>query len=73
MYRLRKNNQLEMKTLISRAVECDDDANKKQLIELWGDSLEKLTPEQRQLVVEILNHKKCAALSLSPAVLTTGV
>jgi len=37
-------------------VESDDDTNKKQLKELWGDSLKRLTPKQRQLVVEILRN-----------------
>lgn len=35
--------------------ESDDDTNRKKLKELWGDSLNKLTPKQRQLVVEILS------------------
>lgn len=34
----------------------DDDANKKILVKLWGNSLNKLTPKQRKLVVEILSN-----------------
>ncbi len=33
----------------------DDDANQKKLETIWGNSLNKLTPKQRQLVVEILS------------------
>ncbi len=43
-----------MKNLTSTPFEYDDDANQKKLKELWGDSLKKLTPKQKQLVVEIL-------------------
>lgn len=45
-----------MKNLTSKSVEYDDDANQKKLKQLWGDSLKKLTPKQRQLVVEILSN-----------------
>ncbi len=37
------------------AAKYDDDINKK-MIDLWGKSWEKLSPKQRQLVGEILNH-----------------
>lgn len=36
----------------------NDDINKKLLVNLWGSSLEKLTPKQRQLVTEILSNQK---------------
>lgn len=36
----------------------NDDANQKELEKLWGDSLRKLTPKQRQLVVETLKNLK---------------
>lgn len=45
-----------MKKLTSMPFEYDDDTNKTKLKELWGDSLNKLTPKQRQLVVEILSN-----------------
>ena len=34
----------------------DDAANQKKLENIWGNSLNKLTPKQRQLVVEILSN-----------------
>ena len=37
------------------AAKYDDDINKK-MIDLWGKSWEQLSPKQRQLVGEILNH-----------------
>lgn len=43
-----------MKNLTSLPFKYDDDTNKKKLKEIWGGSLEKLTPKQRQLLVEIL-------------------
>jgi isochorismate hydrolase len=43
-----------MENLTSMPFEYDD-TNEKALRELWGNSLEKLTPKQRQLVVEILS------------------
>jgi len=36
----------------------NDDANQKDLEKLWGDSLRKLTPKQRQLVVDTLKNLK---------------
>jgi hypothetical protein len=41
--------------------EYKDDTNQKNLVYLWGDSLNKLTPKQRQLVGEILSN-----LNLTP-------
>ena len=42
-----------MNNFTSNSVEYDDEANQKKLKEIWGDSLKKLTPKQRQLVLEI--------------------
>jgi hypothetical protein len=50
-----------MNNLISTPFEYDDDANQKKLESIWGNSLKKLTPKQRQLVVEILS-----SLNLAP-------
>ncbi len=36
----------------------NDSLNKERLVELWGNSLNHLTPKQRQLVVEILSNLK---------------
>ncbi|AFZ31590.1 hypothetical protein Glo7428_3103 [Gloeocapsa sp. PCC 7428] len=36
----------------------NDDAHQKAIEQLWGDSLRKLTPKQRQLVIEILKNMK---------------
>ncbi len=44
-----------MNNLTSIPFEYDDDANQKKLKQIWGDNLIKLTPKQRQLVVEILS------------------
>ena len=50
-----------MKNLTSMPFEYnDDDTNKEKLVRLWGNSLNKLTPKQRQLVVEILSNLKLA-------------
>lgn len=35
-----------------------DDVDQKAIEHLWGDSLRKLTPKQRQLVIEILKNMK---------------
>lgn len=35
-----------------------EDKHQKALEQLWGDSLKKLTPKQRQLVVDILKNMK---------------
>ena len=45
-----------MKNLTSKSGEYDDDANKKKLKQVWGDSLKTLTTKQRELVVEILSN-----------------
>ncbi len=45
-----------MNNLTSMSFEYDDAANQKKLENLWGNSLSKLTPKQRQLVVEILSN-----------------
>lgn len=44
-----------MNYLISLSSEHNDQTNKEKLVKLWGDSLARLTPKQRQLVVEILS------------------
>lgn len=40
---------------ISLSSEYNDQTNQEKLVKLWGDSLKRLTPKQRQLVVEILS------------------
>ena len=45
-----------MTSLTSLSREYNDQTNQEKLIKLWGDSLKKLTPKQRQLVVEILSN-----------------
>ncbi len=50
-----------MTKLTSMPCEYKDDTNQKNLVYLWGDSLNKLTPKQRQLVGEILSN-----LNLTP-------
>ncbi len=42
-----------MNNLTSMPFEYDDDSNKTKLKNIWGDRLNKLTPKQRQLIVEI--------------------
>ena len=44
-----------MNNLTSIPFKNIDDTNQEKLKELWGDSLKKLTPKQRHLVVEILS------------------
>jgi hypothetical protein len=39
-------------------VNNNDDAHQKAIEQLWGDSLRKLTPKQRQLVIETLKNMK---------------
>lgn len=53
-----------MKNLTSIPFEYDDNTNQKKLKELWGDSLRKLTPIQRQLVVSILTNSKLTAVEV---------
>ena len=43
----------------------EDDELKKNLKEIWGDSLDKLTPKQRQLVEYILNNQNVELESAS--------
>jgi hypothetical protein len=45
-----------MNNLTSMPLEDNDDINQKRLEELWGNSLKKLSPKQRELVVEILSN-----------------
>lgn len=47
-----------MENLTTMPSKYNDDTTKKVLVNLWGDSLEKLTPKQRQLVREILSDRK---------------
>lgn len=48
-----------MKDLTSIPFKNNDDTNQKKLLYLWGNSLQKLTPKQRQLIGEIfINLKK---------------
>ena len=53
---VKATKRLEMNNLTSVSFEYDDAANKKKLETLWGDSLTKLTPKQRQLIVSILSN-----------------
>lgn len=53
-----------MKTLTSMPFKDNDDTNQEKLKELWGDSLKKLTPKQRQLVVEILSCLNLTGLNV---------
>ena len=46
-----------MESLITMPSIYNDDINKKLLVKIWGNSLEKLTPKQRQLVTEILSNQ----------------
>ncbi len=46
-----------MENLITMPSVYNDDINKKLLTNIWGNSLEKLTPKQRQLVIEILSNQ----------------
>lgn len=45
-----------MNNLTRMPFEYDDDTNKTKLKRIWGDSLNKLTPKQRQLIVNILSN-----------------
>ena len=45
-----------MTSLTSLSSEYNDQTNQEKLVKLWGDSLKRLTPKQRQLVVEILSN-----------------
>lgn len=56
--RVKGNKRLEMKDLTSTPSKYKDDTNQKKLEYLWGDSCKRLTPKQRQLVVEILSNLK---------------
>lgn len=51
-----------MESLITMPSIYNDDINKKLLANLWGSSLEKLTPKQRQLVTEILSNQKSSRI-----------
>lgn len=53
---LRNNSGLKMNSLTSLSSEYNDQTNQEKLVKLWGDSLKRLTPKQRQLVVEILSN-----------------
>lgn len=47
-----------MSNLASNFGKYEDDINQEKLVQLWDNSLLRLTPEQRQLVVEILSNSK---------------
>jgi hypothetical protein len=51
----KSNKRLKMTNLTSMPCEYKDDTNLKKLETLWGDSWNKLTPKQKQLVAEILS------------------
>ena len=44
-----------MDYLASFSIEYNDQTNQEKLVKLWGNILKRLTPKQRQLVVEILS------------------
>lgn len=51
-----------MKDLASLPSKFSDDVNQQQLQKVLGSTLPKLTPKQRQLVVEILSELKPVAM-----------
>lgn len=51
-----RNSKLKTNYLTKLSSEYNDQTNQEKLQKLWGDSLTKLTPKQRQLVVEILSN-----------------
>lgn len=53
---LKNNSRPKMTYLTSLSSEYNDQTNQEKLVKLWGNSLKKLTPKQRQLVVEILSN-----------------
>lgn len=53
----KESKRWEMESLLTMPSIYNDDINKKLLANLWGNSLEKLTPKQRQLVIEILSNQ----------------
>lgn len=53
----KESKRWEMESLITMPSIYNDDINKKLLVKIWGNSLEKLTPKQRQLVTEILSNQ----------------
>ncbi len=49
-----------MNNLTSNFDKNNDALNQEKLVQLWGDSLLRLTPKQRQLIVEILSKSSLA-------------
>lgn len=63
---LRSTNTLEVNNLTSKLCEYEDEFNREKLVQLWGDSLLRLTPKQRQLVVEILSNSRLTGKASQP-------
>lgn len=53
-----REEEIDMNDSTDSANNTHDDAHQKAIEQLWGDSLKKLTPKQRQLVIEILKNMK---------------
>ncbi len=53
-----RQEEIEMNDSKDSSANNNDDAHQKAIEQLWGDSLKKLTPKQRQLVIEILKNMK---------------
>lgn len=63
---LRSTNILEMNNLTSKLGKYEDELNQEKLVKLWGDSLLRLTPRQRQLIVEILSNSRLTGFASQP-------
>lgn len=63
---LRSTNTLEMNNLTSKLGKYEDELNQEKLVKLWGDSLLRLTPRQRQLIVEILSNSRLTGFASQP-------
>ena len=66
MCELRRTNSLEMNNLTSKLGAYEDEFNQEKLLQLWGDSLPRLTPRQRQLIVEILSNSRLTGFASQP-------
>lgn len=63
---LRRTNTLEMNNLTSKLGKYEDELNQEKLVQLWGDSLLRLSPRQRQLIVEILSNSRLTGFASQP-------
>ena len=66
MCELRRTNSLEMNNLTSKLGAYEDEFNQEKLLQLWGDRLPRLTPRQRQLIVEILSNSRLTSFASQP-------